>query len=164
MDCQPINTFPLAPGCGKYQKLRIAELDLCPFFSIFFFLRLFRQRFFHRLGLGLALGLFLFPAALFEELVQLVNKLLVFIGPFIGCFLDIAGVFLQGIQALEQGIYQVGLHLHGSVPDLRKNIFHVMGKVLHPFISHGSRHTFKGVCGTENFINSIHVLRFLFKL
>ena len=101
---------------------------------------------------------------IFQDAVECIDQILIVICPFLCCLLDIVDILLQRVQALEQNIDHPGLYLESTVPDLRKYVLHIMGKRLHPLISHGPGHALQGVGSPENFIDRIHIFRILLQI
>ena len=69
-----------------------------------------------------------------------------------------------GIKTLEKNIDHVRLNFDVTVTYFRKYVFHVMSKILHALISHGTCHTLKGMGSTENLVDGVRILRILLEV
>ena len=65
------------------------------------------------------------------------------------------------IKELEKRIDHARCDFDVAVTHFREYILHIMRKVLHALVAHGSGHTLQGMCSTEDLVDRVHVLRVL---
>ena len=115
-------------------------------------------------GRGILCLLFIYSCATRTNICKRLNQMCIVLRTFILCLPNIVHIGLYGIQTLEQGINNISIYFEGTIANVRKDIFDIMGQLLHTLITHGARHSLHGMCSTKDFIDAVFVIRILLQL